>query len=1352
MGVTTFMAQRRKESDIKFELEKLKPIEFEGKHGEIYKVTGDKLGSGGGGKVFRCEDSKGKKLALKIFARLKEPYDENLARFKNEIDFSINSNHPNVLKAIDQGDISYETYEHLPFYVMPKAKCDLRKFSEEIDLKNNFDEFRRILFEIIEGLIYIHDKGKKHEDNGEVNYHRDIKPENILIMGENNCAVVADFGIAHLREEFQVEGVETDPKKIPKNRKYYAPEKNSDKRFDIFSLGYVIYELLTGEIPRGTGQSISDKNPKYRVYFNYIIDRMIRHNPADRYESFQDVKRDLKFYFEKNLKELEIPTDKMSNDEKTLFLTLLELDEDIADHFSGTILTFRNTSSSVRFFQSSHSISFICNFIKKLKKDFFKNVEILPEKSEVLKNRLFDELSNLCSFFFNISSGVKRTDKEEFEQKFREFQIIISEILKSNIEILNELDKLLEKETPNQKDIELLFQLLSKPSHSQYFFTRLSSPNWFNLLLKNSFFTEPRTESVEGSLMVSIWPQVNYLIKISSVRPEDVFSIIQSLSDSKNYKIYWPLLECLFNMPVEVSQKSIPIIKKWMSYFISIPILAKIMDLIKNFLDEGENDKVFEFLSVMFSVNEPEIKNEYDKFLDKFYFIFSKYNDIREKLITIDLTTNSSNYLEILCDSLSKYFENEFSINNNYKDYSEIWRPSIEVKSSEDIRNQLVNEIIGYLKQIVAKDIDALKSKFLIISKYKWVIFIRIQLYLLKTYSDIFTNEVKSYLINFEIFENDNYWNEYSELLKQNFSRISLKTQEKILDWIKKGPNYSKLGITLDLFENQDEFEKYKERFRINWVKKKAKPIVNVLPPEIKEIYDKITPEVERVKLRLKKELNTEEIKSLEVEELIDYIDEHPENASLGYLIRDMISENPSKYIGLLLKYLEITFYYIKHIIEGFTRATKKSDDFNIEECTQIMIQVSRQYMGDEKLLNNFSLWRVLISYFRECLALRTIKLKETLLNDIWGVILLFLSIDEPRSKAQDSHYRDYVHFSINSYTGSVLLLIIAYALHHASVSNLPPQHRMVPEVKEKLDEILDPKHNSAKIIWSIISYNLYNIFYLDEQWAISKIPIVFLKENQDLWLIAWESYISYNQLNSKIYSHLRNEYRIAIEMLVENTDFLYKSLEGLSSHMVLAYVFELEDLSENSLISSFINNASSKMRSKMMWFTYKIYVDNSEKEQVLKRILYLWEYVIEYLKQKQNLTVDEIYNEIQWYGDLFQKMEVQQKYIDLLNQVLELTKGTLGNSTNFIFDILKKYIELNPKSVLNVIEKLLKGHVSYWLFQKNVNDIIEIVKLVNEKYGIQDFNREITNIEESLTDRGFYELYEFIKTIDNHF
>lgn len=1326
---------------------------------DSYRITGSKLGKGGGGKVYLCEDSNGNVLALKIFARIKEPYDENLARFKNEIDFSINSNHPNVLKAIDQGETSYESYDRLPFYIMSKAKCNLRKFSKDMDLRNNPNEFKRILFEVIEGLIYIHDKGKIHRDE-EDNYHRDIKPENILIMEDNNRAVVADFGIAHLREEFQVEEVETDPKRRPKNWNYYSPEiisgKPVDKRCDIFSLGYVIHELLTGELPRGTGQRICDRNPNFGALFDIIKDKMIKQDPADRYESFQDVKRDLKFYFEKNLKELEIPTDKMSNDEKTLFLTLLELDEDIANHFIGAISTSRNTSLPVRFSQSSHSINFICNFLHQLKKDFFKNVDILTEKSEELKEKLWEQLSSLCSFFYNISNGEK-TNEREFEEKFREFQIIISEILKSNIDILKELDKLLEKEIPNQEDIEVLFQLLSKPSHSQYFFTRLSSPNWFDLLLKNNIFVEPRTKTIEGSLMISIWPQVNYLIKISVERAKDVFSVIQTLSDSKNYKIYWPLIECLFNMPVEVSQKGIPIIKKWTSYYISIPILAKIKELISKYLTEGEIDKTYEILTIILSVDEPEIKTESRNLYSKFHFIFSKHEDIREKLKNIDLTTGTNKYLQNLCNCLSNYLEKEIHVEGvNFNDYSTIWRSNIETKSSHDIKNLLVNEIIDYFKYIAANDFESVKTRYRILSNYKWVIFKRIQLYLLNSYSDIFTNEIEAYLTNLEIFEGDEYWVEYSELLGKNFSLISGDAQEHILNWIREGPDYSKIGITLELFTDNDEYQAYKNRFRLNWLEKRAKPIKYTLPLDIRKIYDSITSANRELRLPKKEKLSTEEIKNLSIEELIDYVNKYPKERNLSYLLRNLISENPSKYVDLLVNYKKIPFFYLDHIVEGFTRAIGGEKEFNIVKCTLVIIQISKEFIVDEKLANIFSFWHVIISFIRECLLLRNIELKEDLLNDIWDIICSFLTIKEPRIEAQESHYQNYVQFSINTYTGSVIMLIITYALYRMSISNFPPQNRMVPEVKEKLEELLDPKHDSAKIIWSIIAYNLYNIFYLNEGWASSKIPVLFSKEEQDLWLIAWESYISYNQLNSNIYSQLRNDYIIAIKKL-ESSMFSNKSLEGLSYHMVLAYVHELEDLGENSIVSLFLAKASSRMRSKSMWFTLKIYEeykDTNEKERVLKRILNLWECEIENIKPRQDLTTNKIYDEIHWYGMLFQKLEPQQKYLRLLNEVLDLTEGNLGNTTNFIFDLLKKYIEINPKNILNVVAKLLKGEVSSWLFQNNVNDIIGIIKLVNERYDIQDFKSEVKIIGELLTDKGYHEIYdlEFIKNFINYF
>ena len=559
-------------------------------------------------------------------------------------------------------------------------------------------------------------------------------------------------------------------------------------------------------------------------------------------------------------------------------------------------------------------------------------------------------------------------------------------------------------------------------------------------------------------------------------------------------------------MPFEVSQKTIPILKEWISYFVSIPMIAKMKELINKYLDEGKNEGAFKMLEILLSVDEPEIKIEYHSLYNTFHFIFSDQEDIRENFKNLDLTTQNNKYLQVLCNCLSKYLEKEMHTEDG-KDLSEIWRSNVVTKSREDIENLLVDEIIDYLTFTAEIDLVSLKSKHDLLSNYKWVIFKRIRLYLLNSYPEIFTEEIESSLSDPEIFQYDKYWTEYSELLKNNFSLISKSAQEKIISWIRNGPDYSKYGITPDLFTSENKYQDYKEIFRKNWLIKKSKPIYESLPPDLIEFYDSIKLESREIEVpSKKKKLEPEELRSLTIEELILYLNDHPNDSNLRYLLMNFINENPSKYIKLLLKFSEIPFFYLSHIVEGFTRTLGGDKKFKINECVQGVIQISKEFITDEDLAMDIGFWRYIISFFNELLSLKNIQIEGELLKEIWGVICALLTIKEPRIKTQDTTFENYVQFSINTYTGAVLWLIIKYALYYASISDLPAQNRMIPDVKEKLEELLDPENDSAKIIWSIIAYNLYNLFYLDDKWAASKIPIIFSEENQDLWLIAWES------------------------------------------------------------------------------------------------------------------------------------------------------------------------------------------------------------------------------------------------------
>ena len=128
--------------------------------------------------------------------------------------------------------------------------------------------------------------------------HRDLKPENILISDEG-MPWVADLGIARVSTQLATTGVKTMAGERLRNQDYYAPEQrfgsatDVDHRADIYALGCILYELVSGTPP------VRVNSPKLQTLshsfsrLDSIIDRMMAFNVEDRYFRLEDVVEDL---------------------------------------------------------------------------------------------------------------------------------------------------------------------------------------------------------------------------------------------------------------------------------------------------------------------------------------------------------------------------------------------------------------------------------------------------------------------------------------------------------------------------------------------------------------------------------------------------------------------------------------------------------------------------------------------------------------------------------------------------------------------------------------------------------------------------------------------------------------------------------------------------------------------------------------------------------------------------------------------------------------------------------------------------------------------------------------------------
>ena len=194
------------------------------------------LGRGGAAVVFLAEDRKHRRqVAIKVM-RPELAASLGAERFLREIEIAAQLSHPHILPLYDSGDAN-----GLLFYVMPYVRGEsLRQRIEDGAL--SLDEAVHIVSEVADALTYAHRRGL---------VHRDIKPENILL--ESGHALVSDFGIARAISAAGEERV-TLPGMAVGTPTYMSPEQAGgelglDARTDVYALGCVLYEMLTGEAP-----------------------------------------------------------------------------------------------------------------------------------------------------------------------------------------------------------------------------------------------------------------------------------------------------------------------------------------------------------------------------------------------------------------------------------------------------------------------------------------------------------------------------------------------------------------------------------------------------------------------------------------------------------------------------------------------------------------------------------------------------------------------------------------------------------------------------------------------------------------------------------------------------------------------------------------------------------------------------------------------------------------------------------------------------------------------------------------------------------------------------------------------
>ena len=252
-----------------------------------------KIGGGGMADVYLCEDlSLGRRVALKVLLRRFLDDPNFVERFRREAKAAAGLNQANLVSIYDWGEVD-GTYFIVMEYVEGETLKDLVRRQGRL----SGTEAVRISLQLLAALEFAHRTGI---------VHRDVKPQNVMIDRDGNVKVT-DFGIARAGDSGM-----TEAGSILGTAQYLAPEQarglQVDERSDLYSVGIVLYEMLTGTVPfKGdSAVTVALKHvnemaaepaqlvPGLPYALNQIVLKSIAKDPGQRYQTAEQFARDLR--------------------------------------------------------------------------------------------------------------------------------------------------------------------------------------------------------------------------------------------------------------------------------------------------------------------------------------------------------------------------------------------------------------------------------------------------------------------------------------------------------------------------------------------------------------------------------------------------------------------------------------------------------------------------------------------------------------------------------------------------------------------------------------------------------------------------------------------------------------------------------------------------------------------------------------------------------------------------------------------------------------------------------------------------------------------------------------------------
>ena len=1022
--------------------------------------------------------------------------------------------------------------------------------------------------------------------------------------------------------------------------------------------------------------------------------------------------------------------------------------------YLGALAVLENNKNPDRISQSAHSIREVVNVITRKidssreKQENVKKVG-LKKKLEKLESpigaptskniSLSTKLGNLHGEFVAlVHHGKSLPPLKQYLKKIKEFELLISSLIKPFFQSINEIDSILSKHKPTKKEIKRILELFNKDLESNRYFYENAKSNWLQILIDKDMFLEPnKIEETDRQSSIKPWFESLYLSRIAKDEPQKVCDVILKcniprkeigkyshvLSDFVSAALKMPL-----NQASEISKLAIK--KNWVRTGFIPKLHLNLAELMAYLAKNGNITDSLQLAKKLFFVRLRKFPSNSSISIGNLSLDSGPYEEIESVTDYYSFEHNMQTHLlevgkiypketiQFLVELLVliiKLDNNSKKFREIYADNSYIWWPSIEDSSQNsrsDIKGMVITQLRKLLEYTNSNKPSIFRYSFQLIKKQNSSLFTRFLLFQCKLNPNAFKKDMEKLLI--ENFENYRVSREYYLCMEKVYPELSSKIKKDILDLISKGPDIEYLirqNKKMGIIHTKNQIKNYEK----NWSADKLRPIAKHLPTHKKQ-YEKLVREMGEHPYpgfsNYVKEIDSVgHVRGLNESMTISQVFKHAQSCKMskkefsiyddgiGITFRNFVMKDPLEYSKNSKKILKLHPYFCYQFLASISHATGKEKKIDWKNIISLC-----DYVTDPK---NEKFAKIQRSISENILLILNDGLKSNNFLAFTHRTTIWKILERIEQLKEESILNEYPLNNLDSYIitiSSIKEKTLETVIHYNDWCNKKQKNvkkKMYPEVKKLLSRHIKIKNDDAIPSRSVFGRFYPYLYNLDKNWIEKNKSEIIVLQNMDLNDAFWDSYL-YNEVYENSFVSLYSEFKNRIKSLENHVEVDRSTRDPnirFITHIATACLLKIEN--GKRLLKLILKTSDEYYINCLIHsIAFDILKPLKESNAPNSELKFYKDLIQDsHLKGNKNL------------GECFAYSPFEREFsISFLSKILSKTKGEVEPMW-LVLEELATYVKDFPKETLDCLEKFLRFYANTHEISRNQDVIKQILQ-----------------------------------------